>query len=124
VDNKLNEFLQLLIDTLKGSKEFVISQAPDIVQEIILRGKCYSIIGAVCFVLGLILLPRAVKSLQNEISQDKDPTVGSMLRIASITVLAAMIFFGFIDTCMHWTVWITPKLYVIETLAAMIKAQG
>lgn len=117
--DKLNEFLQLLIDTLKGSKEFIISQAPDIVQEIVIRGKFHSVIGAVCFILGLFLIPKLFKRMIGSIDAEAESDV--VKYAICLTLVVVMSFVGLMEVCMNWGVWITPKLYVLETIASMIR---
>ena len=114
------ELTQVSIEALKGlmnnltqAKGFVLEQAPDVLQGLILTARiessfCVAIAGAL-IVLGLVCLFWGVK--ENE-------EAGGFIGVLLFAIALLPIGLGFHDFI---TSWFAPKVYLVEHIAHMLK---
>lgn len=121
----LNEALRGLLDTFKDSKDFVLEQAPDVVQQLILYKTVYhgSVVlgGMLLMLLGAYLLYRGIKLGQESKWSDE---------MATPVIIQAL--FGFVggltgiiafsnNIQIFMKVWLAPKVYLLEYISSLIK---
>lgn len=117
----LNQALQEILDTLIATKDFVIEQAPDVVQQLLMWNTTACSIGTV---VGLILLSVGFmmyyhndKLFKENNKNNWDENLSAFWLILSVIGFIISMSFGF--TLLK--ILIAPKLYVIEYIINMVK---
>lgn len=94
-----------LVDIIKSSKDFVLSQVPEVAKQIILMGRISDVIAVTVFIASLAL----VAFFQDEFWQ---MVFGFGAAISGIISIFAL--YDFIET------FVAPKLYLLDYLARLI----
>jgi len=111
VKQKLNDTLLGMIDDLAKTKDFVIDQAPDVIQQLLVY-KFY--ISIVCLILGLMFGVVVIYSVFKFIGAE--PEDGKVIFGSAIGFLVGSFAgCGFILEGTAWfKIWLAPKLYLLE----------
>jgi len=111
VKQKLNDTLIGMIDNLAKTKDFVIEQAPDVIQQLLVY-KFY--ISLVCFILGLILGVLAIYSAFRFITAK--PADGIVIACSAVGFfIGSFAGSGFLLEGTAWfKIWLAPKLFLLE----------
>ena len=124
--NEQEQLLQLLKTTLQEGKDFVLEQAPSVVQEIILWGRAINTFGAVASVLAgivfsILLVVFIKRFMEAERGYDwciKDTYCFCMVASGIASVAAVILTLHF--TVWSLKVWLCPKLYLLEYLGDLV----
>jgi len=132
-----NEVLKGLIDNAASMKDFILSEAPEVIQQLLMWDLTESIIGCLFSILTIIsaLIPsvlvirRGIKYEWHDYKNRKcgyDNTSGQTM-IVPLSLfcilydfICIMVFLSFFN--LKWLqIWIAPKVYLIEYAAELVK---
>jgi len=118
--------LTLIADSIQQSKDFVLEQAPDAIQQLVAWKRVETLIGVVVGLLLLavaVYLARTLKEKAMKAEHDVEIFIvtarGCLAAIATLGGVGAVLTHA--SPCLQ--VWIAPKLFVIEYLADILKAR-
>ena len=118
------QLLQLLKTTLQDGKDFILEQAPSVIQELILWGRATTTLGVCASIIGVlvftILFFVFIKKFRKETNQYNDKwtmreTYGLSLITSGVMSVATMIS-TVTFTILALKVWLCPKLYLLDYL--------
>jgi len=126
-DNQLPELLEYIGNTCKESADFVLAQAPEVVQQLILlkRIECSIFL---CLSVAMIALltwgaHHSIQKLREAHENNDDGPIIVWVVAMVLTVFGASI--GTLVTLDHisntLTVWFAPKVYILEYAAHLLK---
>jgi len=135
IKENVAEILSFVKDGLSDSYNFVLEQAPLLIQEIILYGRVKetitcSLLILVMIVIGVIgsKLAKAVKKIEEEDEQRKieagERSEGVFFWLVphvvagGICIVPFVNFLRHLDTCLK--AWFAPRLYLIEYVSTLI----
>jgi hypothetical protein len=112
------KLLKLLTDNIAQGKDFVLEQAPDVVQQLILYKRIeYTFYAILCTLIIVVVSYVSIKCFRTLKYEDKIPVC---ILLSGIPIcLLAPIFLGFIPELLK--VWIAPKVFPLEYLAGLVK---
>jgi len=111
IKQKLNDTLIGMIDDLAKTKDFVIEQAPDIIQQLLVYKFSVSL---VCFILGLMLGVLAIYSVFRFIAAKTDDGITRAYSVLGLFI-GAFAGSGFLLEGTAWfKIWLAPKLFLLE----------
>jgi len=116
--SEAERFLKLINDSLEGGKGFVLEQAPDVVQQLILWKRVESIvIVALLAVTALVALCLA-RSWSAKVDWDSAATEGYVYAsVSGCFVFASCLIAALIVAVYSLEVWLAPKVYVLHYLS-------
>ena len=120
LENTANEALRLIIDNAASAKEFILSELPDVVQQILawkaVESIAYCVFGAIILmVIPAILYPQW--RLRKEILHS-GCEIFTIFNLFLLIPLAC----GIKTMNLDWLqIWIAPKVYLIEYASELIK---
>lgn len=114
-----DQLLKEILETIRGSKEFVLAQAPDVIQQMILSARVtLALIMFVCFsvaVISSIVFTHGRKAHK----EDGWDGGGYMAFGCFFGIMSVVMFFAAL--CDAINVWIAPKVYLLQELRHLIK---
>ena len=122
IDDSKAELAKWLLDTLRESQTFVLAQAPDVAQQIVLYGRIVNLvyIGATALLIWLYLriwLPRIVLAWKD---LDHMPHgLGGVLAGVGLAILGLGSIFGALPELIK--AWFAPKLYLLDQVSQWLK---
>ena len=120
--NEAERLLKIIADNLEQGKEFVVEQAPDVLQQLILWQRVESLL-ALCFCICLFLIGTLVfyKNIKIINKADKIDDVASNVIICITSSFISIFSFISIPIAIqtYLVVWIAPKVFIIEYLAKL-----
>jgi len=116
--NQVTELAGFLLSTLKESKQFVLSQSPDVIQQILTYDFYLNLLGVIIF--GILLVP-VIYYIKKMIADKEDllnkhPLVACYLFFAS--VICGPLFIFSIIACIK--IQLAPKLYLLEYFKGLL----
>lgn len=117
MNEKYNELLTYMIDTLQRSEAFVLDQAPDVFREMVLMGRVKFILILLAF-LGLLFIHYKLITLIKEAWGDKAEE-GVILGLLFIELLLSIPTIRLMVS-INLKPFIAPKLYIIEQLGKIV----
>ena len=113
----LNQALQGLLDAIITTKDFVIEQAPDVIQQLLAWQFTISLIGFVVLILTLVAIWTIGLFIRKKTEGNFDKTMTVLF-----TALASVIPLVLFPLALDWLkILIAPKVFLIEYIANMIK---
>lgn len=117
-----DELIKQLIEIIKSTNNFVLSQAPDVARQIVTMGR---IIEPVEFLFGLVLIFGSVYAFKYTDTQVKNNEWDEIAWVPfGIGCLCALIGGLITTTCQfECTIkaWFAPKLYLLEYLSHLVR---
>lgn len=125
MSEQVNALLTFLLENLKETKEFVVSQAPDIMQQMILYGYysnlLYILTCSVLMVSSIFILFKINKKVNK---QDFENGESEIACVMIFFVLLAFSFASFIIMCgcinNLMLIKLAPKVYLIKEISSLI----
>ncbi len=120
--NEAERLLKIIADNLEQGKEFVVEQAPDVLQQLILWQKVESLLAlcfcACLFLIGTLVFYKNIKIINKAKTIDD---VASSVIIVTLSGVVSIFSFVFIPVTIqaYLVVWIAPKVFIIEYLAGL-----
>jgi hypothetical protein len=124
---KANQVLAALIESVASVRDFAIEQAPDVIQQLLTWNFTTTLISffgwLICIGLWLYVNWIQYKWIKNGGGRDGlgdlFPWIVINVFIQSIIILA---FIKWINVSMDWLkIWLAPKLYLVEYAAELVK---
>src|SRR5258708_84094 len=128
LQQQLAEYLRAIATTARSGSDFVLQQAPLLVQEKISYGRMYESAWMVLFALGLAFGIALVRKGQRKLpaywaASDNDEA--AFRAWAPIFVGALLCFWGLagigFNNQVFFTVWVAPRLYILEWAMELLK---
>lgn len=115
------KLLKLLTDSIEQGKDFVLEQAPDVVQQLLLYKRIEYTFYAVLFTLIMaVVIYVAVKGFNVCMSKTDTDSLSIILAICGIsTIIIVPILCGLIPRLIM--VYVTPKVFLLEYLTNIVK---
>lgn len=114
IQEKLVQYLDVLENTVKTGHDFVVDQAPLVLQELLLRERILSSAGIclsiVCAVLCVCSARKFAKWLDDEANEP--PTCLFIMIVTGFTSLTC----AFQNTHNFITCWFTPRVFILEQI--------
>lgn len=129
LQEQLAEVLKWLLQWAQSTQEFVLAQAPLIVQEAIRFGRASETwdvaAGAVSLAIGLVLVFRSMIPFMSDANEARYVTGHSVLLTIRTFGGIAMSFIGLMAVLTNISpllkVWFAPRIYLLEWVAQLIK---
>jgi hypothetical protein len=120
LEKELAEFLELLADAARKGGEFALSQAPLVVQEKLLYGRVTATIGVLALLVFIAACAYAFRWGLRYEGKGGDDTGGLTCMLSlGLGLIAAGVL---VPVTFHAIqVWFTPRLYIMEWIAGMLK---
>lgn len=120
----LAEFVKATLTGLQQGKDFALSQAPDLIQQL-LRWKFWQytlccVLDMLVIVLALVFVPRLVEAQQTRDSYDF-PLPGALAGVLGILGLVVIVAF-MIDGANLVELCVAPKVWLLEWALQMVKS--
>jgi hypothetical protein len=118
--------LKLITDSLEQGKDFVLEQAPDVVQQLILLKRIeysvYVLVAVPFLAVTAAFVLRSLPRIKEEFNDMSSPPLRSFAS-AVLGVIAfpttIMLFENILPVLLK--VWFAPKVYLLEYLASIVK---
>jgi len=110
------EVLKELLETIKDTKSFVLEQAPDVAQEMILIARVESFIIFIVIIIsiyGFLFSKKKVKEL-------KPNTDASLAYTFSTIAFPGVFIITFMKLVSYLPCWIAPKYFLLKELSKLI----
>lgn len=125
----INTILEKAISVAEQTGEFVVEQAPDVIQQLLVWKFTVSLMAfcaGIISLIGLTYLINLVAKDNNAKNKDRAsyhqfPTPMIWLMGVLIQVLVVVIAFGAWEGMMWIKIWLAPKLYLLEYGASLVK---
>ena len=119
MQDKISETLEKWLDHLKTGEDFVIEQAPEVIEQILLwNGVKSFILFLIMSTMSLICIIVIAKSSKMITEENDDDGVFGI--IGGMLCFSLFMYLAFIN--LEWLqIWIAPKAYLIEYISGMIK---
>ena len=125
--DQLNRFMDNMNSAIEGGADFVLEQAPLVVQEIVVWGRVEH---TTWVVLSVAMMTTAIlvfkkkglpycATLDNSTGNRDIATAFSWLAFVIVTVISSTVFAVNLTHCLK--AWFAPRLYVIEYIADALK---
>ncbi len=130
-NEKLNRLLDLLIESMEQSKTFVLDQAPDVVQQLVIWKRTeYTVAVCLCIMAIVTLsclfrwnLTNIIRVYKVDQVDDEDHEPEMVARVGGQVAAAIAILMAFIVMCQYipctLQVWLAPKVFILEYLARL-----
>lgn len=117
-----NALIEIINDVV-NAKEFIISEIPEVVSQLLAWNFTISLISFLTFiVLTVIAVKYEIKFFKSDLFKGFKSAIGEAAYLFSgfITFFIHVFIFGLLNA--DWLkIWIAPKLYLIEYVANLIK---
>ncbi len=125
--NASEQMWKMLLESIQSGKEFLLTQAPDVIQQLVtwkrVELSLYVIIGVLCLLSVRRLFKNFVMSVKS--LEDSDTGINVAKMIGNLFVIVGVLLLGFILTLVNVSdclkVWFAPKIYLIEYLSSLLK---
>ena len=127
MDEQAKEALQLLIDSIRDGQEFVVEQAPLVVQEIIRWGMfkhgALVVVWLVAMLIGIGISRGLYRESMRAEADDRDEDQRGFvaLTLFALFVALVMLVFAVISAFSFGYVYTAPRLYVLDELTRMLR---
>lgn len=113
----IDQFVISMLELLKTTKDFVVSQAPDVVREILVYSLWNSLLWASLNLIGVIIAIYFYKKVSKAKCTD-DRSLGGFIS----AVIGIVFFMGFVSNLNYVAkIKLAPKLFLIEYLSELVK---
>jgi hypothetical protein len=116
ITNKLQETLVGLIDSATSAAQFVQSEIPEVLEQLLMWKMAESIVICVVAVV-LLLSPVPIYKITNALAKKNDDDGFFVINLFSIPLL----IIGLCEINLDWLqIWLAPKVYLIEYAANLV----
>jgi Kef-type K+ transport system membrane component KefB len=117
LESALADFVMSLTNTAGQAKDFVVSQAPEFVKQLLAWAFYSDLFWAIIFAILTILLGRWAFRASPKRSENDDWVATVILTV--FTIVFGLVVFGFLSEAIKIT--IAPQVYLLEYAKSMIK---
>lgn len=120
---ELEPLIGQVVDIVKGTKEFVLAQAPDFIRQFIIYS-CINTIGWIVFsvICGGVIVKFAFWLKKN---WDEVDELVNVFGTIAIIVAGLISGFGVISNiCDLFLMWLSPKVYIVTHIAACLSGSS
>jgi heme/copper-type cytochrome/quinol oxidase subunit 2 len=124
MDNELNNALQQLIDSAIQAKEFILSQLPDVIQQLLL----YTMIWDIAVIIGYFVYMALCFACFRYFHKRSDFgfTEGEALLSVVLSVFGTIVTVCYTVAVLQtirelFLVWLAPKIFLIEYASHLVK---
>ena len=124
INTEVENLVKVITATISDTKQFVLDQAPELAQQVILRGRVTDTFWTLFFMLLTTVMARF--SINNwekfrvakEYSDDKGFYLAFGILTAVVAIFSLVGFGVNVGDCI--TSWVTPKIYLLEYLKSLL----
>jgi hypothetical protein len=122
-DEQLQRILKSFADSVEGGTNFVLAQAPEVLQQLILWKRVESVVCSVILLSVVIWLSRVCKrnkanSGKTESSYATDWPMGVAAATGGLSILTFLVWCASLSPMLQ--VWLAPKVYILEYLRSLV----
>jgi len=112
------ELIKELLTTIKDTKNFVLDQAPEVAQEMILLARVES---AIFFAVSLFFITIAFTFLKNKHLKCDEYSDESLTYLLMRIVFPIIGFCGVLCAINNLSCWIAPKVFLLKQLSNLLR---
>lgn len=123
--NELAKTLTAFLQSLKPGVDFVLAQAPLVVQEKILLARLsstfWTVVGLTMVLVCVYLVRRTIRKAIDSpaASGEEERWVIAAVASGAVLLIGCTVFLLNLDTAM--TAWLAPRVYILEWIGSLVK---